>query len=258
MFMCTPKIFSAAPLTIAVFLASFSLFSGSASAQDDLDGYKPTPDSPQEEGPTTEPSNLTDPEAPRHGIGLRLRYVFVPKGLIELFVEEAPSGMGNGGFGLDYIYRKKQFEFSVGFEYDALSPDDGYFVERGGSPLKLGTTDFIEFDGLSWFTIDAAFVFHKPLSELVSLRYGGGFGFGIVRGEILETDAVCIGDDTQTECSPIGGGGQQQEKQDFFRFPPVFNALAGVQLTPGDNLAINLEVGLRTVFYTGVGAQYFF
>lgn len=255
--MCPPKFISAAPLTITAFLASFSLTLGTASAQDELEGYQPAPDS-REDAPKAKPIKLTDPEAAKHGVGLRLRYVFVPKGLVELFLEEAPSGMGNGGFGLDYVYRKKEFEFSAGFEYDGLAPDDGFYVERGGSPRELGTTDFVEFEDLSWITIDAAFVWHKPLSELVSLRYGGGIGFGIVRGEVLETDAACIGDDTQNDCAPIPGAPQQREKQDFFRFPPVFNALAGVQLTPGDNLAINFEVGLRTVFYTGVGAQYFF
>jgi len=249
------KIFSSLSIPITAFLLIFSLLLGTSHAQEGMKGYQADKETPEEE--PAKAAKVTDPDAGRHGIGLRLRYVFVPKALIEVFLEEAPSGMGNGGFGLDYIYRKKEFEFSVGFEYDKLSPDDGFFVERGGDPQTLGTIDFIEFDGLAWFSIDASFVWHKPLSELVALRYGGGFGFGVVTGDILERDAQCTGSDTQNDCLPIGGQ-EQREKKDFFRFPPVFNALAGVQLTPGDNLAINLEIGLRTVFYTGVGVQYFF
>ncbi len=255
MFMCTAKSFSAVLSPFAVFFLGLTLLSGSADAQEGLEGYKPADDSREDE-PKAEPIKLTDPDAARHGVGLRLRYVFVPKSLIEVFLEEAPSGMGNGGFGLDYVYRKKDYEFSVGFEYDKLSPDDGFFVESGGGTNMPGTIDEIKFQDLSWFSIDAAFVWHKPLSELVSLRYGGGFGFGVVRGEIISKDAGCFGDDTQNECAPIPGA--PEEKKDFFRYPPVFNALAGVQFTPGDNLAINLEIGMRTVFYTGVGAQYFF
>ncbi len=213
----------------------------------DEDGSQPAP-----------PPAVEDPNAVKHGIGLRLRYIFLPKSLIEIFMEEAASGVSRSGFGFDYVRRKADFEFSVGFEYDTLGPDDGFFVERGGSPLEPGTTDFIEFDGLAWYTIDAAFVYHRKLSDLVALRYGGGIGFGIVTGDVIETDAVCVGPDTQNDCVKNNNGAQVNDKQDFFRFPPVLNVVGGVQLTPAKNLAINIELGMRTVFYTGVGAQYFF
>lgn len=200
-----------------------------------------------------------DPEAIRHGVGLRLRYVFAPKGLIELFMEEAAGGMSQPGFGLDYVRRKGNFEFSVGFEYDKLDGTEGYYVESGGSATQPGTTDFVEFDGLSWFTIDASFVYHHPLSSLVSLRYGGGIGLGLVTGDVIKTDAICTGNNAQTDCAPsTNPNGELNEKQDFFRFPPVFNLVGGVQFTPVRNLAINVEVGMRTLFYSGVSAQYFF
>jgi opacity protein-like surface antigen len=202
-----------------------------------------------------------DPNAVRHGVGLRLRYVFVPKGLIQLFMEEAAGGMGNPGFGLDYIRRKGNFEFSVGFEYDKLSGTEGYYVESGGSALKAGTTDFVEFDSLSWFTVDASFVYHHPLSKLVSLRYGGGIGLGYVSGEVIKTDSICTGPSAQSDCAPVPTpipGGDFNSKQDFFRFPPVFNLVGGVQLTPAPNVAINFELGMRTVFYSGISGQYFF
>ena len=70
-----------------------------------------------------------DPDAVKHGVGLRLRYVFVPKALIDLFIEEGPGGMGNPGFGLDYVRRKKDVEISIGFEYDKLDGTEGYYVE---------------------------------------------------------------------------------------------------------------------------------
>ncbi len=198
-----------------------------------------------------------DPDAIRHGIGLRLRYVFVPKGLIEIFMEEAAGGMGNGGFGVEYVRRKKNFEINVGIEYDKLSGTEGFYVESGGAPAKPGTTDFVAFDNLAWVTIDAAFVYLHPLSKLVSLRYGGGIGLGLVTGEVEKTDANCGA--TTSSCSrDENPGGDLDTKQDFFRVPPVFNLLGGVQLNPVRNMAINIEVGMRTVFYTGVTGQYFF
>lgn len=198
-------------------------------------------------------------DAPRYGVGLRLRYVGVPKGLIELFLEEAASGVGSAGFGVDFVRRKGDFEFSIGLEYESLSPDDGYYVENGGSPQEPGTTDYVEFDGFGWATLDAAFVFHEPLTDVISLRYGGGFGLGLLVGEIRETDAVCTGPDAQTDCMPItGGSGQINEEQDIPAVFPVVNILAGVQFRPVDNVLINLEGGLRTVLYAGLSGQYLF
>lgn len=198
-------------------------------------------------------------DAPRYGVGLRLRYVGVPKGLIELFLEEAPSGVASPGVGVDFVRRKGDFEFSIGLEYENLSPDDGYYVENGGSPQEPGTTDYVEFDGFGWVTLDAAFVFHKPLTDVIALRYGGGFGLGVLFGEIRETDAVCDGPNAQTDCMPItSGGGQIDEKQDIPPVFPVVNILGGLQYRPVDNLLINLEGGVRTVLYAGLSAQYLF
>ncbi len=255
MFICNTKTFSSQlSASVGAFLLCFGLGVGSAAADGELDGYRP-----DEEEQNSEPEVVVekvDPDAAKHGIGLRLRYVFVPKGLIELFMEDAAGGMGNPGFGLDYVYRKKNFEFSAGFEYDSLNGTKGAYIERGGAFNESGTVDIVEFDDLAWLTLDASFVWHKPLTELVALRYGGGFGFGLVSGEVISSDAACTSDNIQVDCFPSGP--QQNEKQDFFRFPPVFNALFGVQLTPGENLAINIEVGMRTVFYSGLGVQYFF
>jgi len=240
------------PLIAAMALFGATLDTGNAHAQDESGDEEQDFDG---EGEVETAPALTDMDKVRHGIGLRLRYIFVPKALIELFMEEAPSGVSQTGIGFDYVRRKKNFEFSVGFEYDKLAPDDGFFVERGGDPRQLGTTDEIRFDGLSWFTIDASIVYHHPLTSLISLRYGGGLGFGIVTGDIISKDAVCGGDDIQGgDC--ISGG--PETKEDFFRFPPVFNVVGGVQITPADNFAINVELGMRTVFYSGVSGQYFF
>ncbi len=199
-----------------------------------------------------------DPDAVKHGIGIRLRYVFVPQGLIEIFMEEAAGGMTNPGFGLEYVRRKKDVEITIGFEYDKLSGTEGFYIENGGSTQKAGTVDFIEFDKLAWFSIDFSYIKHYALSSMVSLRYGGGIGLGFTTGEVIKTDANC-GGTTTASCSPdLNPGGDLNEKQDFFRFPPVFNLTGGVQVTPVRNVAINFEIGMRTIFYTGVTGQYFF
>jgi hypothetical protein len=149
-------------------------------------------------------------------------------------------------------------ELSVGIEYDNLNPEDGYYVESGRDVQDPGAVDFTEFDGLSWITLDASVVYHKPLNAVLALRYGGGIGLSYVMGDVIKTDAICNGPNAQTDCQADPNAQQLNEKQDFFRFPPVLNLLAGLQITPGDNLAINLEFGMRTVFYGGTSVQYFF
>ena len=243
---------SSFPLILALALFGVMSHAGEAYAQDDSGAEDFDSEGEKETG-----SILRSEDKVKHGVGLRLRYVFVPKGLVELFMEHAASGVSQTGFGLDYVRRKKNFEFSVGFEYDKLSPDDGYYVERGGNPQQAGTTDYIEFDGLSWYTIDASVMYHQPLTPMISLRYGGGLGFGIVTGDIVSSDARCVGDDLQGGDCGITGP-EIGKKEDFFRYPPVFNVIGGVQFTPADNVAINVELGMRTVFFTGISGQYFF
>lgn len=197
-------------------------------------------------------------DAPRYGVGLRLRNIWAAQGLIELFMEEAASGVSSVGFGADFIRRRGDFEFSIGLEYESLSPDDGFYVEHGGAPTMPGTTDYIEFNGFSWLTLDAAFVFHKSFNDVFALRYGGGFGLGLLFGEILETDAVCTGSNAQTDCIKDENGAQVNEEQDYPPVFPVVNILGGVQIRPADQLVINIELGVRTVPYIGVGTQYLF
>lgn len=238
--------------TFCTFLMVLIVLASPAEAQDE-----PDPDESSFDGDgLDEPA--PDPNAARFGVGIRLRRITVPKGMIELFMEQAASGVGQNGFGIDIIRRKGDVELSIGIEYDGLGPDDGYYVEGGGDPLMAGTTDFIEFDGLGWITLDASIIYHYNIASMVSLRYGGGLGFGYVLGDIIETDATCTGPDAQTQCEKNNNGAQVNEKQDFFRFPPVINVLGGLQFTPVENMAINLDLGMRTVFYFGLGAHYYF
>lgn len=195
-------------------------------------------------------------DIPRYGAGLRLRYVAVPAGLVELFMEEAAGGVGTPGVGLDFVRRRDNFEFSIGFEYESLSPDDGFYVENGGSAQRPGTIDYVEFDGFSWLTLDAAFVFHEPLSDTVALRYGGGLGLGILFGDVFQTDAVCTGNDVQEDCMRDENAPQVDDPADLPPVFPVVNVLGGVQIRAHDDVLVNVELGLRTVPYVGVGVQY--
>ena len=197
---------------------------------------------------------------PEYGVGIRLRGVFVPKGLLELFVEEASSGVFHPGFGLELNRRKGDFELVLGLEYESVSPEDGYWLEKGDDPLTPGQTpDFTEFDGLSWFTLDLTFAFRSAINEQLSFRYGAGFGLGLVLGDVYQTDSVCTGRNIQEDCTPItGGGGQIRDPADLPPVFPVVNLLAGLQYRPTEKITVNLEGGMRTLFFFGLSSTYYF
>lgn len=194
-----------------------------------------------------------------YGVGLRLRGVFEPKAIIELFLEEAASGVFSPGFGLELNRRRENFELVLGFEYENVSPDDGFYLEKGDDPLTPGESpDFVEFDGLAWFTADLAFVFHSPINEKVSFRYGAGFGLGLVLGEALQTDSICTGRDIQNDCAPNPSGAQVNDPADLPPVFPVVILLTGVQFKPTPKMTINLEGGLRSLFFFGLSSTYYF
>ena len=198
-------------------------------------------------------------EVAEYGVGLRLRGVFEPKFMIELFLEEAASGVFSPGFGLELNRRRGNFELVLGFEYENVSPDDGFYLEKGDDPLTPGEApDYVEFDGLGWFTVDLAFMFHSPINDKVAFRYGAGFGLGIVTGEALQTDSICTGRDIQNDCTPDPNGGQVNDPADLPPVFPVVDLVAGVQFRPTPKMTVNLEGGLRTLFFFGLSSTYYF
>ena len=195
------------------------------------------------------------------GVGLRSNVMIVPRGLLELFWEEVPGGLAKPGFGLEVTRRKGDLEIRFGLEYDSLSPSDGFFREKGGGDDAgnvSSKTDFVDFEGFGWVTLDAAFVFHRVIAPQFALRYGAGFGLGILKGEVRQTDSICSSDDIQNDCRENPNGAQVNDPADLPPVFPVVDLLAGLQYRPLDKLAINLEAGLRTAFYVGLGANYFF
>jgi hypothetical protein len=198
---------------------------------------------------------------PEYGIGLRLRGVFEPKAIIELFLEEAASGVFSPGFGLELNRRRGNFELVLGFEYENVSPDNGFYLEKGDDPVVAGEApDYVKFDGLAWFTADLAFIFHSPINDKVSFRYGAGFGLGIVLGDALQTDSTCTSRDIQNDCTPLpeGPGVQYKDPADLPPVFPVVDLLAGFQFKPTPKMTINIEGGLRTLFFFGLSSTYYF
>jgi len=183
------------------------------------------------------------------GIGLRVRYVFMPESMLELFLEDAPSGAAHPGFGLELVRRKGDFDIVLGLEYANISPDDGLYLESGDVPGTAGggmNPDLTEFEDFAMLGADVSFIWHQKIVSKVDFRYGAGIGVAAVLGKILQTDTNCSVMGDINSCTPITGGGDiRVENQDVPPAVPIVNILAGVRLEVAPQLTVNVETGFR-------------
>lgn len=215
-------------------------------ALDDDDSSSPTPSSVSV--PVGDKTSI--------GVGLRLRNVRVPQGLIEVFVSSAPGGASNFGFGLEVARRKGQFEVQLGLEYEKISIDKGIWVENGDN-IPTDEPDYVEFDNFGWVTAELSFLYHTPIIPQLSVRYGGGAGIGVLTGEIIRTDYRCV-DTNPDNCQPSPTATNDHKPYDLPPVMLVINAIVGVQIRPTEEIFINIEGGLRTIPFFGTTAGYYF
>src|SRR6478609_8350893 len=106
-------------------LVCAAVASGSARA-DDATPAPATPSPPQanttttreETMPTVEPAPVAPENLVEYGVGVRLRSVWVPKAILELFVDRAADGAQNFGIGVDLVRRHGTTELQLGFEFE--------------------------------------------------------------------------------------------------------------------------------------------
>ena len=230
--------------------AALVLGAGSAAAQVALDDDESSPP------PVPGDPAVEDPNATMIGAGLRVRSVHVPQGLIELFVERAAGGSSEVGFGLEVARRKGNFEVQFGLEYDKIHIDTGLWIDKGDM-LPQDEPDYVEFENFGWITAEVTFLNHTEITKQFAIRYGGGAGIGIIRGEVRRTDYRCQSADLET-CSESPAAENIREPYDIPPVMLVVNAIIGVQIRPIDKVFINIEGGLRTLPFFGATAGYYF
>ena len=242
-------------------------------------------------GSGTASTDVTPPPAPapeatspkdkiQYGVDLRLREVFLPAGLLELFLDHVPGGVQSTGFGFDLVRRRGDLELQLGFEYEALKPAAGVYINKGdspniGNPNNQAAVDYIlPNSNFAWYTIEFTFLNHAEINKYIAFRYGGGVGLGILTGGIPRYKVYCAAgasspSNLNPQCTPntLPGGQATLDTTDLSpqpaneNVPPVFpvvNAILGFQIRPVDHVVINLEGGIRTLPFIGVSLGYFF
>jgi hypothetical protein len=260
-------------------LISAAVASGSASAGPALDDGKTRPPAAAtDEHPlgTAEPDDTGKFEAGiEYGLGVRLRSVWVPKAILELFLDRAAGGAQNFGFGLDLTRRRGTTELQLGMEYERITVGEGVWISKGDNVASGDEADYVlspkqSGNHLSWFTVEFSFINHAELTSMLAVRYGGGIGLGIVLGELDHYNVICAAGATNASpepgCVPDRFSGpaayhEGRETQVAYDLPPVFpvvNAILGLQIKPTDNMTINIEGGIRTLPFVGISSSVFF
>jgi hypothetical protein len=233
-------------------------------AQDDGEAVDGEAEPPVEETPETADGTpvIAQPETPRQwGLGARLRYVFMPRSVLELFLDKATS-MNSFGIGVEAITRKGNFDIVFGLEYDSLDTEPGYYQDKGDDPGIAGQyPDFREFDGFGMIGFDASFIWHTKITDKIQLRYGAGIGLGFLTGNMYLTDTECdpgttLGDLDNADTPKCRRVGQKEEESDVPPVIPILNMLIGTRFMLADNISFNVETGFRDVFYLGAGFGY--
>lgn len=244
--------------------------SGQAHAEVAVADTSPTPASGE---PVAAAADEKD--AVEYGLGFRLRNVRVPQFEMELFLERSPGGSSNVGFGVDLTRRRGSVELQLGFEYENITPAEGVWIASGDNVAAGDEADYLlspDSSGkkLGWFTVEFTFLNHASITKNLAFRYGGGAGLGIITGELRRYNIICGAGATNSSPEPgcvpprFGGTGSYSEgteTQVKYNLPPVFpvvNAIIGLQYKPAEKVTINLEGGIRTLFFFGLSGSYFF
>ncbi|HEU4730076.1 MAG TPA: hypothetical protein VFT22_19395 [Kofleriaceae bacterium] len=210
-----------------------------------------------------------------YGVGVRLRSVWVPRSVLELFVDRAAGGAQNFGVGLELTRRRGPTELQLGFEYENVTVGEGVWINKGDNVANGDEADYVlspkdSGHHLGWFTFEFTFINHAEINRTFAVRYGGGLGVGVLIGELDHYNVLCAAGATNANpepgCLPMRFQGPAQytegtETLVAYGLPPVFpvvNAILGFEIRPTSKMTINVEGGIRTLPFFGVSSSYFF
>lgn len=157
-----------------------------ASDFESTETFQPAPRAQRAERP--EPTEAASDEG--KSLGLRYRYVVIPKFVLDLFVDNGAS-IGAHMVGLEYATRKDSFEVVFAATYGAYS-----LAER---PLKskgeiIEGWEFVEVD-LKALYFTSSFLWSTPFSQTdrtFQFLYGGETGLGFIFGNIFHDQAMPV------------------------------------------------------------------
>ena len=214
-----------------------------------------------------------------YGVGVRLRSVWLPRSVLQLFVTRAAAGAHNYGVGVDLSRRRGTTELQLGVEFEHINVGQGVWINKGDNVAMGDEADYVlgpdsstgSGNQFGWFTLEFSFFNHAEITPWLSVRYGAGLGLGVLIGELDHYNIICAPGATNTSPEPgcvpprfQGTGMYSEGVETLVKYDlgtpvfPVVNAVIGLQLKPTDHTTINLEGGIRTLPFVGVSSSFFF
>jgi hypothetical protein len=210
-----------------------------------------------------------------YGVAARLRWVSVPGWLLNAFTKKNMP-LSSWGTGIELFRRKANFEVVVSFSYQSLSASDGNWLGSGNNAAT--DTNFVQFQHLALYGIDAAFIWRAAFNKWLGVHYGAGFGIGIVGGHILRTidnsgDCTDANAGDPTQCHPANvtctaSSCNDAQLQAAGRFVssdvppvlPIINVVLGLdfRVPKVRGWEAKIEGGFYDAFYLGGGIGYAF
>ncbi|HXU60929.1 MAG TPA: hypothetical protein VN962_04465 [Polyangia bacterium] len=196
-----------------------------------------------------------------YGAAARLRWVSVPRWLLNEFTKNNVP-LSSWSTGVELFRRKGNFDFAVAFNYVNLSPADGNWLGSSSDPTS--TVNFVHFDHFGMYAFDASFIWHTFFNSWFGLRYGAGFGLGILTGHIQRTvlaDNQCNAQNAgdTSVCKPTANETAFQSGS-VPPAVPILNVDLGVdfRIPRVKGLEIRLDGGFYDTFFLGGGVGYAF
>jgi hypothetical protein len=228
-------------------------------------------------------------DEPGFALGARARAVFVPTSFLGSFLT-ASTPTNGASLGIEFIYRKADYDVVSSLDFAFMSPDDGNYLAAGHDPAF--DSHYVQFHDLNLLSADVSVIGHHSWAAApwLELRYGAGVGLGLVLGDVVLTNngPQCTNQNAGdlTKCYPISNGqpialgkptteaqlkateapGQidtaatphRHVSQDKPPVMAVINVVVGFKFRLHRNLSTQIEVGFRDGMFVGGGLHAWF
>jgi hypothetical protein len=234
---------------------------------------------------TAAEAEVTRPPDLSYGVAARLRWVSVPKWLLNVFTKQNVP-LSSWASALEVFRRKGDFEFAFSIGYQNMTPPDGNWL--GKTNAASTDTDYVQVRGLGFLGLDVSFIWHAFLTDWFGLHLGAGLGIATIFGTVNRTSndpSICTESNAGNvaECHPrfpastanlgidgriqaLGTGPDDPNNPHRFSDPnvpgflPIVNIVAGIdfRLPRTRGWEAKLEGGFYDAFFLGGGVGYTF
>jgi hypothetical protein len=208
-------------------------------------------------------------------VGFRGRYMSVPGGLLNSFVEaheedEYPKRPEISAYalGLEFVVKEKSANGIFYVEYMNPMIEAGYWDDADRDPGQEDDGSWVEPQNFALITIGANYAYELRATNWLSFLFGAGLGAGIVLGDLYEweagedpTNPEGNNDNQEPDCGPLEPAylryescAHDNEMVKDGDVPPVIPFIdinIGFRFNISDKASIRLEGGLHDMFYGG-------